>query len=269
MFGIINHNEALNFSKTELGSFVSIRSCGTTDFGDKKEVDRTDGWDNYMLAIVESGSLEITIENKTFTYSKNDVALIPPNIPYFFRINYGTTYHWMHFFGDKMVEFLGLKDYFYHIEDPSEVLFHLKKLPFDVIDQHPSRKNMCSLCGMTILCALKKAITPLDKELQSSPVAILSHSFRTAGTIKSYAKTAGMTESQFSKQVKEETGLSPKQYILKRRINEAKICIKTKNEPLKQIAESVGFDDYQYFTRIFKKQVGLKPSQYKKLNKKN
>lgn len=60
---------------------------------------------------------------------------------------------------------------------------------------------------------------------------------------------------------KKETGKSIIDYILDERINEAKKLL-LEGLPLKQIAESVGFSDYNYFARVFKKRTGYTPTRY-------
>lgn len=56
-----------------------------------------------------------------------------------------------------------------------------------------------------------------------------------------------------------------KNYINSKRINQAKILLKSKNYSISEIAEKVGFKDYNYFIRIFHKKEGISPLQYKKI----
>lgn len=60
---------------------------------------------------------------------------------------------------------------------------------------------------------------------------------------------------------KQETGKSIIDYVLDERINEAKKLL-LEGVPLKQIAENVGFSDYNYFARVFKKRTGYTPTRY-------
>ncbi len=265
MYGLISHNDALAHSKTMLGSLISIRSCGTNDFGDEKMTERLKGWDNYMLAFVEAGSLHINIEGENIIARKNDVALIPPGIPYTFFRSSGTIYHWMHFFGSGMIDYLKLHELLYHLDDPSDFLLHLKNLPIEVIDGHSLKQDACSISGMMILMALKKAITPYPDYVDDSykAVSILSSSFRTEVTVEEYAETAGLSLAEFSKKVKEKTGMTPKQYIVYQRINNAKFLLKNHDMTLTEVADYIGYKDYRYFTRIFKKSTGLTPTEYK------
>ncbi|MEE1198283.1 MAG: helix-turn-helix transcriptional regulator [Acutalibacteraceae bacterium] len=60
---------------------------------------------------------------------------------------------------------------------------------------------------------------------------------------------------------------SPIQFILKIRIERAKELLDFTDKSIADIAESSGFQDQNYFARIFKKQVGLSPTQYRKSEK--
>jgi two-component system response regulator YesN len=76
--------------------------------------------------------------------------------------------------------------------------------------------------------------------------------------------TFGIDASYLSKQFKKYLGISPWKYMMNLKINEAKNLLK--NNPhilLKDIASYIGFEDPLYFSRVFKKEVGVYPSKYK------
>lgn len=62
---------------------------------------------------------------------------------------------------------------------------------------------------------------------------------------------------------KEETGYSPIQYLLRRRIGEAQTLLITTTIPIVDIAGMVGYDTQSYFTTQFTKYVGMPPKQYR------
>lgn len=62
---------------------------------------------------------------------------------------------------------------------------------------------------------------------------------------------------------KKKTEMSIVEYITKVRLDKAKQLLKETNLPVKEIAGMVGYTDYAYFTRVFKKEVGESPNQYR------
>ena len=63
---------------------------------------------------------------------------------------------------------------------------------------------------------------------------------------------------------KKETGKSIINYLLDERLESAKMLIREGSLSLSDIAVETGFSDYNYFSRIFKKRVGVSPISYKK-----
>lgn len=53
-------------------------------------------------------------------------------------------------------------------------------------------------------------------------------------------------------------------FILKKRLQQAQHLLLTTQKPISDIATEIGFIDYNYFIRFFKKKVGISPLQYRK-----
>lgn len=62
---------------------------------------------------------------------------------------------------------------------------------------------------------------------------------------------------------KSETGENYVDFLMKIRIEKAKKLLKDKNLKIQEISELVGYTDSKYFGQLFKKQVGMLPSEYK------
>ena len=84
--------------------------------------------------------------------------------------------------------------------------------------------------------------------------------FRTNLTTEKIADDLGYNKSYFCKLFKQNLGMSFMQYINEYRIRYAITWYK--GYPLTQIAYEVGFNDYNYFARVFKKYVGLTPHEF-------
>jgi len=74
------------------------------------------------------------------------------------------------------------------------------------------------------------------------------------------AKKMGLGYRHFRRLFQEATGLPPHQYLLTLRLNHAKRLLATL--PVAEVAERVGFADPLYFSRIFKKKVGVAPTRW-------
>lgn len=67
----------------------------------------------------------------------------------------------------------------------------------------------------------------------------------------------------FSKLFKEETGENFIEYLTNIRIEKAKQLLSNKEISIKSICVATGYSDPNYFSRIFKKQVGITPTEYR------
>ncbi|WP_238902913.1 helix-turn-helix domain-containing protein [Clostridium sp. YIM B02506] len=72
---------------------------------------------------------------------------------------------------------------------------------------------------------------------------------------------------ELSRQFKKETGETITEYINKRRINEAVFILENDTMSITDVSYTVGFNDVNYFTKVFKKIKGTTPSEYR--NKKD
>lgn len=61
-----------------------------------------------------------------------------------------------------------------------------------------------------------------------------------------------------------ETQMTFTQYITNLRMEETKKMLRETTLPLKEICERIGYNDYFYFDKVFKKNVGCTPSEYRK-----
>ena len=71
-----------------------------------------------------------------------------------------------------------------------------------------------------------------------------------------------MSPYYFSRLFKETTGITPHQYIIRRRIERAKILLRHGKLSIAEIAKEVGFVDQSHLHRHFKRLVGITPKSY-------
>lgn len=83
-------------------------------------------------------------------------------------------------------------------------------------------------------------------------------------SIEDFAASYHMSISWFIRNFKEYTGSTPAQYLLSLRISNAQTLLESTSYNITEIANIVGYDNPLYFSRIFKKQIGMSPSEFRK-----
>lgn len=82
-------------------------------------------------------------------------------------------------------------------------------------------------------------------------------------TTSHLASMCFLSEGYFCRFFKKATGRTVADYVSQLRIEKAALLLKSTSSPISDIAETTGFEDANYFTRIFKKIMGISPSVYR------
>ncbi len=78
------------------------------------------------------------------------------------------------------------------------------------------------------------------------------------------AAAAGMGESQFFAEFKELLGTSPARYALLRRLDRVRRLLRDSDRKLASLAEETGFGDAFHLSKVFKREYGVSPRDYRK-----
>ncbi len=79
------------------------------------------------------------------------------------------------------------------------------------------------------------------------------------------AAAAGMNPYHLSRAFKQEVGLAPHQYVLRRRVERAKTLLAETELTIVEVAFRVGFQSQSHFTNIFRRLTGLTPMAFRRL----
>ena len=82
-------------------------------------------------------------------------------------------------------------------------------------------------------------------------------------SLEELARMCAVSVPWFCKLFKQNFSITAKEYITLLRVNQAKRLIQTTDLKMYEIADRVGYDDFRYFSRVFKALEGKAPSEYK------
>lgn len=117
---------------------------------------------------------------------------------------------------------------------------------------------------------IERSIEPVVNEIPfhiKSVLNIINKSITEKINIVELAKTTPWESEHFSRIFKEFLGLSPYQYILKRRVELSKSMLAETDDSIIGISNLVGFSTYSNFYKAFKKITNTTPEQYRSIEK--
>lgn len=120
---------------------------------------------------------------------------------------------------------------------------------------------------LTILAEMIVASEKTDLEKAENMDVIIQymHQFFPKGiTVLHVAKHFQIDRRRLSSLFERQMGVSPNMYLTDLRIQKAKLLLRTSNLSIAHIAESIGYRDHFYFSRVFKKETGLSPTLYRR-----
>lgn len=110
----------------------------------------------------------------------------------------------------------------------------------------------------------KELIIPENSKLINAARAYIDENISGDISIEALCKELNIGRTKLYELFKKELNIGVSGYILKRRMHAAKKLIKNTELPILEISEKVGFSDYNYFSKVFKKTYGRSPKSYRK-----
>lgn len=125
-------------------------------------------------------------------------------------------------------------------------------------------RNYCRSKAKEIAASIRHEKEHKVSSVISESMTYIDLHFATDIRLKDVAEAVAISPQYFSKIFKKELGVNFIDYLTKVRIEEAKKMLKANRKSIKEICFDIGYNDPNYFSRLFKKLEGVSPTEFNK-----
>lgn len=227
-----------------------------------------------LLAYCAEGAGSLLTDKGEWALKAGDVMLLPAGISHQYAASTDKPWslYWVHYQGtlaDDYTRFLGLTDPIADIGIQPRLIADFEAL-FALRGAGGNERVFVQAA-----CQLKAALTDI-----ACLIAAHTHSRGTRIDLdqmqqlmhrridreldlNDLAQAANLSKFHFVRKFKQLTGHAPIQHFIHLKMQHACQLLDTTHEPIKRIATRVGYDDPHYFSRLFKRVIGVSPLQYR------
>lgn len=271
------HNIRTDFENKTAALFVG--SCGTYHLFTKPKLPthRPHGRLDYQLLYIASGKAHFYFNGREEIIAAGNMVIYRPKETQRY-IYYGkeqTEVFWIHFTGNHVKQLLqssGITDDMHVIHSGTSLEY--KQIFLQIIQElklcRQDYEAMAALYLKMLFVMLHRIIlnrpqkqNPLMMNEMDKAVRYFHANYFKPICIEHYAASHNMSISWFIRSFKAYTGATPAQYILSLRISNARTLLETTAYNISEISNIIGYDNPLYFSRLFKKQCGMSPTEFR------
>ena len=139
------------------------------------------------------------------------------------------------------------------------------KLPYELVEQFDFKKDLHDW----LIDTVHKAVVLLHTKQSERSLSLvdkakryIENHFQKPIALRQVSENVGVSESHLSKQFVKETGMNFVEFVTKLRIQKAKRLLEA-GMKMYEVSIQIGYENPEHFSRVFKKNVGLSPQQYR------
>jgi AraC-like DNA-binding protein/mannose-6-phosphate isomerase-like protein (cupin superfamily) len=266
-------NYLANNSITEGFQITAIGYYPKAAYHDRQ---RPAGSKEFILLYCVDGEGQVKVDHQIFNLLPNDFFVIPPFKNHHYRSSQNNPWsiYWVHFKG-KVANALIEKFYLRRGLRKGAIAYSEKLLEnfreaIDLLSDRFSQEvvEYSSLLIKNFVVHLvytenHEVVYPEEDTVENA-ISYLKENLSNEVKIQDFAARFNLSVSRFSEIFKTKTGYSPIKYLILTRIQKACQLLHFTDLSVKEIAIKVGFEDQYYFSRMFKKLMGMPPTSYRK-----
>ena len=255
-----------NPKKDMSGFLFSIKKVQRDAYFDVSDIPET-VLSFFSFVYLTDGEVLIEIEGKPYLCQKDQVLIIPRNVPFrvlHFNRNAGYECGFsLRVLKDVSYECLHSPQPVHQTFTPEDAAFTTSLLEV-ILHSFQQKDYLVTATALDLfLCRIKPREDQPDNAIVSRFLEMVFDRNAKPGKVSSYADTLCITPNYLNRLVRAHTGHSAMEWIEISRLNLAKSLLKQNQLQVAEIATAVGIDDQSYFTRFFKKIEGITPTQYR------
>jgi len=239
---------------------------------------REKGCSQYILIYCTDGEGWFSINGKRNKVLANQFIIIPQGVPHAYGCNDTNPWsiYWLHFSGS-------LASYFFDIAGntksitPCKVsriddriqLFEeiMQNLEMGYSMENLNYANICLwhfLASFKYISQFRQIRQVREKDPIEDTVFFMKENLAMKISLDDLAQESGLSPSHYSMVFRKKTSRAPMDYLIHLRIQRACQILDASDLRIKEVASRVGYEDPYYFSRIFKKVMGVSPAVYRK-----
>ena len=258
-----------------------VGSCGTYRLQRTKKLPtwRPKGRLDYQLLYVVSGKTHFFFGGKERIVTAGHMVLIQPRQEqrYDYYGEEKPEVYWVHFTGGNVKNIL--RKYGIPMDEPvfcsgasSTYAYLFKEMIHELQTCRTGFEELLEMYLRQIFLMVQRTrqeqkpsvSTYIQEEIEYARRYFNEH-YNEPISIQDYAESRNMSVCWFQRNFKQIVNHTPMQYLLTIRVNNAASLLETTDYSMAEIAAIVGYEDPLYFSRLFKKQKGVSPTDYRKL----
>ena len=255
--------------------------------------------DSFEMVYIKKGDAEFLVNATPVPVSPNDIIIIKPYQYHKFRVKSETgcdfivlnfkfenraggqysevsLHDFLHFVSSgESGDYISLK-----VSQKNEIISLLERILRERSGGEDEGVFLSQLLMMELFVHLSRALkqewedsirgkSPKRRELIDISVKYIQNHFERNLSLGDMAKYVFLSPGYFTHAFKEETGVSPIQYLLKVRVERACELLADTDDKIIDIALAVGFSHPQRFNESFKKYAGVSPTEFRRQNRRN
>ena len=237
---------------------------------------------DYYLIYLTENYLSVTVDEKKTYLQAGDLLIIPPSARYELQATVkegNLSFYWLHYTGSQVEMLMENCDLYpnivYRITQNEAFTAHFHRL-FSLFEGFLQDRDtvlldtLAPVHFLNMLADLRRSshvTDPLYVHHDSIQHALryMRRNFCEPISIEALAAMHNLSPSYFRTIFKKHTGSSPIDYVIDLRVNYAAQLLLGSNLSVQEISEMTGFQSQAYFSRIFKRKLGLTPTEYRKI----